>query len=225
MSLRSHLARTCGAIGLLLCFAGGDEALAADVTADKTDVTFHISHPAKEYDANLLPGGANIVGRFDPMDLGKTSFDVKINVDKFNSDNSRRDSHMMEVLEGLIFPSITWTVTKLDGVTGPIKPGQYKAYASGPLTVHGVSKTLDTPVVLDIEENGKVTVSSSFSISLEEYAIERPTLVFIPIEDDLPIKVSIVFPGGAGIFPPEPPPAPAPQETPAAAPESAAPAE
>jgi len=185
--------------------------LAADVTANKADVTFHISHPAKEYDAHLLTGGANIVGTFDPSDLGKTGFDVKINVDKFNSDNSRRDSHMMEVLEGLIFPSITWKVTSLDGATGPIKPGQFKAYASGPLTIHGVSKTLDIPVVLDIAENGNVTVSSSFSISLEEFEIERPTLVFVPIEDNLPIKVSVVFPGGSGIFPPDAPPEPTPE--------------
>jgi len=222
MSLNSHLARTCGAIALVLCLTGGDEALAADVTASKTDVTFHISHPAKEYDAHLLPGGANIVGRFDPMDLSKTGFDVKISVDKFNSDNSRRDSHMMEVLEGLVFPNITWTVTKVDGLTGPIKVGQYKGFASGPLTVHGVRKTLDAPVTLDIAENGNVTVSSSFSISLEEYSIERPTLVFIPIKDDLPIKVSVVFPGGAGIFPPDPPPAPAAAEAPGAAPEAPA---
>lgn len=226
MSHLSHLARACAAIALvLLSFAGGDEALAADVTASEADVTFHISHPAKEYDAHLLAGGANIVGRFDPTDLGKTGFDVKISVDKFNSDNTRRDSHMMEVLEGLIFPNITWKVTSLDGVTGPINPGQYKAYAAGPLTVHGVSKTLEAKVALDIAENGNVTVSTSFSISLEDYAIERPTLVFVPIKDELPIKVSVVFPGGAGIFPPEPPPAPAPEAAPADASESALPAE
>jgi len=194
---------------VLLSCAGS--ASAASVTASKTDVTFHISHPAKEYDAHLLTGGANIVGNFDPTDIGKTGFDVKINVDKFNSDNSRRDSHMMEVLEGLIFPRITWTVKRIEGATGPIKPGQYKGYASGPLTIHGVTRTLDAPVVLDVTESGNVTVSSSFSISLEEYEIERPTLVFVAIEDDLPIKVSVVFPGGAGIFPPAAPPEPEPE--------------
>jgi len=203
----------------LSAFSLPGNALAADVTANKTDVTFHISHPAKEYDAKLLPGGAKIIGSFDPADLGKTGFDVKISVDKFNSDNTRRDSHMMEVLEGLVFPHITWKVRKLDGATGPIKPGQYKAFGSGPLTVHGVTKPLDAQVVLDIAENGNVTVTSSFSISLEEFGIERPTLVFVPIADDVPIKVSVVFPGGAGIFPPDPAP-----EAPAAEPAEPAPA-
>jgi polyisoprenoid-binding protein YceI len=189
-------------------------AVAADVTASTTDVTFHISHPFKEYDAHLLTGGASIVGSFDPSDIGKTGFDVKINVDKFNSDNSRRDSHMMEVLEGLIFPRITWTVTRIEGVTGPIKVGQYKGYAAGPLTVREVTKTLDAPVLIDIAENGTVTVTSSFSISLEEFEIDRPALLGIKIENDLPIKVSVVFPGGAGIFPPDAPPDPPPAAEP-----------
>ena len=186
-----------------LLFSGSS--LAADVKANSTDVVFHISHPAKEYDATLLPGGADIIGSFDPTDLAKTGFDVKISVDKFNSDNTRRDSHMMEVLEGLIFPHITWKVRKVDGLAGPIQAGSYKGFASGPLTVHGVTKTLDAPIEMKITESGEVTVKSSFSISLEEFDIERPTLVFVPIADDLPIKVTVVFPGGAGIFPPDPP--------------------
>lgn len=214
-----HISRFLSSLLVLCSFGVSGSALAGNVTASKTDVTFHISHPAKEYDANLLPGGAKIVGSFDPTDLGKTGFDVKISVEKFFSDNTRRDSHMMEVLEGLVFPHITWKVRKLDGVTGPIKPGQYKAFGAGPLTVHGVTKTLDAQVGLDISENGNVTVTSSFSISLEEFQIERPTLVFVPIADDVPIKVSVVFPGGAGIFPPDPAP-----EAPAAEPAEPAPA-
>jgi polyisoprenoid-binding protein YceI len=206
-------------VGVLL-FSGSS--LAADVKAKSTEVVFHISHPAKKYDAALLPGGADIVGSFEPTDLAKTGFDIRISVDKFNSDNTRRDSHMMEVLEGLIFPYITWKVREVDGLMelsrsgqplprpsalgiGPIKAGTFKGYASGPLTVHGVTKILDARIEMTITESGEVTVTSSFSISLEDFEIERPTLVFVPIADELPIEVKVIFPGGAGIFPPDSP--------------------
>lgn len=200
------------AVVALLALPG--TALAVEVAATTTEVTFHISHPGKEYDAHLLPGGATIIGSFDPNDLGKTGFDVTIRVAKFNSDNTRRDSHMMEVLEGLIFPTITWKVARLEGASGPIKPGDFTAYASGPLSVHGITKPLDVPVAVNIASDGTVTVTTSFSVSLESYEIERPELLFIPIEDEVPIKVKVVFPGGGSIFPAaaEPPaaePAPA----------------
>ena len=192
----------------VVSLAIASSAFATNVTANKADVTFHISHPAKEYDANLLPGGAKIIGTFVPEDLSKTGFDVSIQVDQFNSDNSRRDSHMIETMEALIFPTITWKVTKIDGAAGPVAVGTHKGFASGPLTVHGVTKNLDAPITMTIKEDGTVTVTSEFSISLENFGIERPTLVFVPIEDDLPIKVQVVFPGGSGIFPPEAAPAP-----------------
>jgi len=192
----------------ILCLFVGSAALAfpstahaVDVRANVTDVTFGISHPAKEYEAKLLPGGAKITVSVDPTDLAKTGIKARISVDKFNSDNSRRDSHMMEVLEGLIYPHITWKVTKLRGVSGPVKVGTYTAYGSGPLDVHGVTKTLDAKLGIRIAKDGTITITSSFSISLEAFDIERPTLVFVPIADNVPIQVTAKFPGGSAIFP------------------------
>ena len=138
---------------------------------------------------------------------------MSIQVDKFNSDNTRRDSHMIETMEALIFPTITWKVTKLDGPTGPVAAGSYKGFASGPLTVHGVTETLEAPITMTISESGDIAVKSNFSVSLERFGIDRPTLVFVPIKDDVPIKVSVLFPGGAAIFPPAAPPESATEES------------
>jgi polyisoprenoid-binding protein YceI len=193
---------------LLLLPAG---ASAMDVAASASDVTFHISHPAKQYDAVLLDGGSTATGTFDPAEIANTRAKVSIRVDKFNSDNVRRDSHMMETMEGLIFPTIEWTVTSLDGPTGPIKPGAYEGKASGPLTLHGVTLSLLVPVTINVASDGTITVDSRFVISLEEYGIERPTLVFVPIEDEVPIEVKMVFPAGPDVLYVEPPPAPEPE--------------
>ena len=198
-------------------------AAALEVTATKSEVTFHISHPAKEYDANLLPGGAKMVATVNPTDLSQMGFDVSIQVDKFNSDNTRRDSHMIETMEALIFPTITWKVTKLDGPTGPVAAGSYKGFASGPLTVHGVTETLEAPITMTISESGDIAVKSDFSVSLERFGIDRPTLVFVPIKDDVPIKVSVVFPGGTAIFPPAAAPEPSTEEPVPADPNSESP--
>ena len=174
-------------------------ALGAEVASSAIEVSFHISHPAKEYDSKLLPNGASATVSFDPADMSTLRLKASIKVEMFNSDNSRRDSHMIETLEGLVFPTIDWTVESVSGLTGPVKAGTFEIQATGPMTLHGVTQQLTIPVKLVIDDAGHISAESSFSLSLEAWGIERPTLIFIPIADEVPIQVRMAFPG-AGKF-------------------------
>jgi polyisoprenoid-binding protein YceI len=184
-------------------------ARAVEVQSKAFEVTYHIAHPAKEFDGKLLSGGgkANLI--VDPGDLSATGVGVEIDVGRFNSENERRDSHMMEVLEGLLFPTISWGVAGVGGVTGPMAPGEYTVQAKGPLTVHGVTHELDIPVKLTVKPDGAVRAFASFAISLDKYEIERPSLLFVKIEDTVPITVTIDWPATPSIFPPDEPSPPA----------------
>ncbi len=202
---------------LLLLLAA--PAWAVDVDTQDIGISFHIAHPAKEFDGKLLAGGGKATLTMDPSDLSKTGVDVAIQVGFFNSENKRRDSHMIEVLEGLIFPSIDWKVQGVSGATGPVTVGEHKVVAKGPLTLHGVTKDIEVPVKLTVGADGAVVADAEFSVSLEAYEIDRPTLVFVPIEDIVPIKVRVAWPANAAILqppPPEPTPAPEPEPAPEA---------
>lgn len=166
-------------------------ASAKDIETGKVDVTFHISHPAKEYDAFLMPdGGYGKIG-VEPTAIENTTAMFTIKVDHFSSDNTRRDSHMLEVLEAFVYPTIEWKVDKVTGLSGALTPGHYQGKASGPLTVHGVTKNLETPIELTVGAQGELTIGAKFTILLEDYGIDRPTLVFVPIENELPIIVKV----------------------------------
>jgi hypothetical protein len=106
---------------------------------------------------------------------------------------------MIETLEGLVFPAIEWEVESVTGLTGPAKAGTFDIQATGPMTLHGVTKDLTIPVKLVIDKSGRITAESAFSISLEGWGIDRPTLLFIAIDDNIPIRVRMTFPG-AGKF-------------------------
>jgi polyisoprenoid-binding protein YceI len=188
-------------------------ASALEVQTGRVDVTFHISHPAKEYDAFLLPDGGRAFLQLDPTAIEKTTAKFTIQVDHFNSDNTRRDSHMLEVLEGLVFPTIDWSVTSVSGATGPWTPGVHRFTAKGPLTVHGVTRELSVPVEVTVGGQGELTFGSSFTILLEDYEVERPTLVFVPIENELPITVKVETRANPALLAP-PPAAPADAATP-----------
>jgi polyisoprenoid-binding protein YceI len=185
-------------------------ASAAELTSSKFDVTFHIAHPAKEYDAMLLAGGGTAKLSLDPADFSRSTVVCDIEVGRFDSNNTRRDSHMLEVLEALLFPKIRWEVTSI-GLTGPLTPGTHKTEASGPLTIKETTLDLKVPVTITVSEAGAISVASNFTISLDSYKVERPTLIFVPIEDEVPIGVKVSFPADASIFAPPPTPTPAPE--------------
>lgn len=187
-----------------------------DVETGLVDVTFHISHPAKEYDAHLTPDGGRGAITLEPGAIEKTRAKFTILVDHFDSQNTRRDSHMVEVMEALVFPTIEWSVESVGGASGAWTPGTHTFQATGPLTVHGVTKPLTTPVTVTVAEDGSATFASDFTILLEDYAIERPTLVFVPIDNELPIKVKVRTKANPDLFA-KPAPAPEPVEAPAEA--------
>ena len=181
------------------------QASAIERQANEVEVGFHISHPAKQYDAGLLPGGATAVATFDPGEVGNTRVEVLLKVDFFNSANELRDSHMLEVLEAIIFPTISWAGVASGGAKGPFNVGTHEITVKGPLTVHGVTRELEIPVRLEVAASGLVTAHSKFSISIESFEIERPSLVFVKIKDELPITVKMAFAVGSELFTPQAP--------------------
>ena len=193
---------------------------ALELQTGRVEVSFHIEHPAKEYDAILLPDGGSARIQIDPSAIERTTASVSLKVDHFFSDNSRRDSHMIEVLEGLVFPTIEWTVTSVVGGSGPITPGVHRLTATGPLTIHGVTRPLSVPIELTVGGKGELTIGAGFSVALEEFGIERPTMVFVPIENIVPIIVKVdTGPNPAVLAPPPGPPAPSPEAPGPVAPE------
>ena len=162
-----------------------------ELQTSKINVTFHISHPAKEFDSFLTPDGGLGVITLDPKAMENTKARFTIKVDHFSSDNTRRDSHMIETMEALVFPTIEWDVQSVDGATGPWTPGVHSFKAKGPIQIHGVTRDLEVPVEITVGGKGEITFGSNFSVALEEFEIERPTLVFVPIENDVPVIVKV----------------------------------
>ncbi|MCO4770036.1 MAG: YceI family protein [Deltaproteobacteria bacterium] len=179
------------ALASLLTLPSTASAEPMTIETRKLDVTFHISHPAKEFDSFLLPDGGLGTITIDPQAMEATKAAFSLKVDHFNSDNTRRDSHMIEVMEGLVFPTIDWDVQSVSGATGPWTPGVHSFKAKGPITVHGVTKAIEVPVEFTIGGQGEITFGANFTVGLEDYGIERPTLVFVPIENEVPIIVKV----------------------------------
>lgn len=110
---------------------------------------------------------------------------VQVGVATFNSGNSNRDSHAMEVIDAITYPSAKFLSDKITADGDSLK-------ISGKLTFHGITKDI---VISAYQKWGdkSLEVDGRFDISLTAYKIDRPELLLIPVDDTLKFSFKEVF--------------------------------
>lgn len=99
----------------------------------------------------------------------------------FNEDYLESDKYPKAVFKGTFTESIA-TITPNENKTLRLK-------ISGSLTLHGITKTINTVAVLQII-NGVINASSNFKIFLSDYNIKVPAVVGNNINKEIEIKVN-----------------------------------
>jgi polyisoprenoid-binding protein YceI len=111
---------------------------------------------------------------------------VSTNVADFDSKNSSRDGHALEVLDAIKYPKVTFGSTVIE----PAKDGKLKI--SGKLNFHGKAKDITFEADYKLTDK-EINVSGGFPVSMTEFEVERPSFMLIKTDDILEIKFNIVF--------------------------------
>lgn len=111
---------------------------------------------------------------------------ARAQVSTFDSANANRDQHMMETLEVGKYPWVSVRVA-LPGFRLPTSATTTKITVQGAVELHGV--TVNHPIDLRVETKDGVRfqVSFEFTESLTAHRIERPKLLFVPVDDIITI--------------------------------------
>ncbi len=93
------------------------------------------------------------------------------------SDNDRRDGQLRrQALETDQFPTASFNLTSpMDLGSEPAEGATVEATATGDLTLHGVTKSVEIPLQARLE-GGVVTVAGSLPIAFADYAIAKPEI-------------------------------------------------
>jgi polyisoprenoid-binding protein YceI len=128
-------------------------------------------------------GAATAVGR-TPDVTGSVTLDgatisaVEISADlsTLQSDKTQRDGQLhRQALETDTYPTATFSLTEpIDLGAAPTDGQVIQATATGNLTIHGVTKSVEIPVEARLSGN-VVTVTGSIDILFADYSISRPT--------------------------------------------------
>ncbi len=106
---------------------------------------------------------------------------ARAQVGTFDSDNANRDAHMMETVDGEKYPWVSVRAA-LPGFKLPTH-GTTKIAVQASVELHGVAVSHPIDITLQTNDGTHFHVSFEFPESLTAHKIERPSLLFIPVDD------------------------------------------
>ena len=149
----------------------------------KSDVTYHIKYLVKKFD------GSSKVGKgLGKCEKENCEFLVAIRIDSFSSDNSNRDLHFLETMKAATYPMI---VGRLNIAAGDVKKGSFPAVIEYEMS--GVKNKVKIDKVNATQNAANLVVSFDQIIKLSDFKIEKPSLLGVAIDDEVPVKTVLEF--------------------------------
>lgn len=165
---------------LLLAFPGLASADSQWILAEST-LTYHVSHPLKQTD-----GVSHAAKGKGVCHAGECDFLIAVQVKSFDSGDSNRDLHMLQVVRGGEFPMIT-VRTHLPESASSLTTIQ------ADLEVQFAGQTVQYKQVAlqHVTQGSDTIITGTIPLTLSDFKIDPPSLLAIPVKNDIPVRVEM----------------------------------
>ncbi len=122
-------------------------------------------------------------------DDGSVLVMVRVPMASFRSGDGNRDEHMVEAVDAGKFPFVV-----LKGIVhlGPAREAPASPVTlDGGVALHGVATPVKVPTTLTVERDGAVRARGAFDVSLDAHGVQRPSLLFVKIDDDCHVDFDV----------------------------------
>jgi len=150
------------------------------INAEKSNINYSAKHVLHAWEGV----NDNIKGVII-YDGSVSTIAIAAKVVDFDSGNSGRDSHSLEVLEALKFPNIKFYSDKVNSEGNAI-------IFEGEIEFHGEKKPIK--VLASVQESDEnIKIDGKFQIIPTEFSVKLPSFMLIEMEDYLNISFSLQF--------------------------------
>jgi polyisoprenoid-binding protein YceI len=154
-----------------------------EAVKQESSITYKLTHPLHEIEAVSKEGYCAVDA--DPATQIIKHTYVKVAVTSFNSGNSSRDSHAMEVVDALSFPDAKFVSTNIEQKGDNLT-------VTGKMTFHGITNVIVFNATAKWSDD-KLIITGAFDLSLTAFKVERPSLLMVPVKDNLQFSIYEVF--------------------------------
>ena len=150
---------------------------------DQSTLSYHVSHPLHQVD-----GVSHAARGKGVCHDGQCDFLIAVPVKSFDSGDSNRDLHMLQVTRGAQYPIVT-VRTHLPEASA----SESTIHADFDVEFAGQSAHYrDVPFQVSAQGNEKKIIGTIPS-KLTDFKIDPPTLLTMPIKNDIPVKVEMTW--------------------------------
>lgn len=164
-------------------------ALAALAQADtqwgltQSTITYHVSHPLHESE-----GVSHAAKGMGICHAGECNFLIAVPVKSFESGDSNRDLHMLQVTRGAEYPMVM-VRTRLP------ESDENSASINADLQIQFAGQTAEfKQVPFKLEKQGnEIHLTGTIPATLSDFKISPPSLLTIPVKNEIPIRVDLTW--------------------------------
>jgi hypothetical protein len=150
---------------------------------DQSTLTYHVSHPLHQSE-----GVSHAARGKGVCHAGQCDFLIAVPVKSFDSGDSNRDLHMLQVTRGAEFPMVIvrTRIPESERTSTTILVDLEVEFAGQ--TAHYKQ------VPLQLATQGNATkLSGTIPATLSDFKIDPPSLLTIPVKNDLPIRIEMTW--------------------------------
>jgi hypothetical protein len=149
----------------------------------QSTLTYHVSHPLHQTE-----GVSHAARGKGVCHAGQCDLLIAVPVKSFDSGDSNRDLHMLQVTRGGQFPMVTLRTRLLETAAGSATiqadleiqfAGQTVQYKQVPFQL--------TPLGSDIKISGTIPATMS------DFKIDPPSLLALPVKNEMPVRVDMTW--------------------------------
>jgi hypothetical protein len=152
-------------------------------TLQQGTLTYHVSHPLHQSE-----GISHEVRGKGLCHAGQCDFLIAVPVKSFDSGDSNRDLHMIQVTRGAQFPMVT-VRTKLPesaSTSTTIQADLEIQFAGQTAQYKQVSFQLLT-------QGNQIRITGTIPATLADFKIDPPTLLTLPVKNEMPVRVDLTW--------------------------------
>jgi hypothetical protein len=153
----------------------------------KSEISYLVTHPLHHVSGKSLSAkGKGVCYK------GNFQFLVAVPVKSFDSGDNNRDLHMMEVTRAGTYPMVVVKVQVLPNDPEPTAPTELFVNATVDFAGQEAVYQKVKLEVLDWTEGG-VHLKGILPITLKDFDIQPPSLLGIPIQNDVPVSLDMIW--------------------------------
>src|SRR5579864_6243106 len=149
----------------------------------RSTLTYHVSHPLHQTD-----GVSHAARGKGICHDGQCDFLIAVPVKSFDSDDSNRDLHMIQVTRGAEFPMVTVRTRLPESASG-------SATIKADLEIQFAGQTAQyKQVPFEVVTQGQEKkISGTIPTALTDFKIDPPSLLTLPVKNEIPVRVEMIW--------------------------------